>query len=179
VHDWNVLVTTREGGFNRAYRLLREFGPVERTGFLNVLVLRVADPSTILGLLTERSSQEPDLAAVLGRVLPVTRTFTFQSPEEFEARARDAALAWVPDLAGKTFHVRLHRRGFKGRMASPEEERFLDGVLLEALQNAGTSGRITFDDPDAILAVETLGNQAGLSLWTREELRRYPLLRLD
>jgi hypothetical protein len=29
------------------------------------------------------------------------------------------------------------------------------------------------------LAVETLGNCAGLSLWTREELRRYPVLRLD
>jgi hypothetical protein len=29
------------------------------------------------------------------------------------------------------------------------------------------------------VAVETVGTQAGLSLWTREDLKRYPFLRLD
>jgi hypothetical protein len=52
-------------------------------------------------------------------------------------------------------------------------------VLLEALKKANTPGRITFDDPDAILALETVDCQAGLSLWTRQELQRYPFLRLD
>ena len=60
-----------------------------------------------------------------------------------------------------------------------DEERFLDTYLLEALEMAGTRGEITFDDPDAILALETVGPRAGLSLWTREELERYPLLHLD
>jgi tRNA(Ser,Leu) C12 N-acetylase TAN1 len=85
----------------------------------------------------------------------------------------------VADLRGKSFHVRLHRRGFKGRLSSQNEEGFLDGVLLEALEQSGTPGRITFADPDAIIAVETVDGQAGLSLWTREEMQRYPFIRPD
>jgi tRNA(Ser,Leu) C12 N-acetylase TAN1 len=38
---------------------------------------------------------------------------------------------------------------------------------------------IDFQDPDAILAVETVGQRGGLSLWTREQLRTYPFLGLD
>jgi tRNA(Ser,Leu) C12 N-acetylase TAN1 len=37
---------------------------------------------------------------------------------------------------------------------------------------------VVFDDPDAILSVDTVGDRAGLALWTREELRRYPFLGL-
>ena len=64
-------------------------------------------------------------------------------------------------------------------MSSQEEEQLMDKVLLEALETAGTPGSITFDDPDAIVAIETLGHRAGVSLWTRDDLRRYPFLRLD
>jgi hypothetical protein len=71
------------------------------------------------------------------------------------------------------------RRGFKGRLSSMDEEHFLDGHLLGLLERAGTPGRITFDDPDAIISVETVGPRSGLSLWTREELARYPFLGLD
>jgi tRNA(Ser,Leu) C12 N-acetylase TAN1 len=174
-----VLVSVRAGGYNRALRLLREFDSVSPSGFLDVLVMRVDDPNRLLEALAERAAREPDALAVLGRVVPVRSTFTFQSPEEFEVRARDAALAFLPELAGKGFHVRMHRHGFKGRLSSQAEERLLGTVLLEALEKAGTPGHVTFEDPDVILAVETLGNRAGLSLWTREDLRRYPFLRLD
>jgi len=40
-------------------------------------------------------------------------------------------------LAGKSFHVRLHRRGFKGRLSTAKEERFLDEALLDALDVLG------------------------------------------
>jgi adenylyl- and sulfurtransferase ThiI len=141
--------------------------------------MRVDDPKRLLEALAERAAREPDAIALLGRVVPIRSTFPFQSPEEFEARARNAALAFLPELVGKGFHVRMHRHGFKGRLSSQAEERLLGTVLLEAQEKAGIPGRITFEDPDAILAVETVGNQAGLSLWTREDLRRYPFLRLD
>ena len=39
------------------------------------------------------------------------------------------------------------------------EERFLDGVLMEALEKSGRPGRITFADPDAIMTVETVDCQ--------------------
>jgi tRNA(Ser,Leu) C12 N-acetylase TAN1 len=73
----------------------------------------------------------------------------------------------------------MHRRGFKGKLSSMGEERFLDGYLLNVLEQSGTPARITFDDPDVVVTLETLGPRCGLSLWTREELRRYPLLHLD
>ena len=179
MRDWNVLVSVREGGFNRACKLLREFGAVSPTGFLDLLVMRVDDPGQLLEALTAKAAAEPDTCACLGRVVPIRSAFTFQSSEEFEAKARDAALGWIPELAGKTFHVRMHRHGFKGRLSSQQEERLLGTTLQETLAKAGTPGRITFKDPDLILAVESLGNRAGLSLWTREQLQRYPFLHLD
>jgi len=64
---------------------------------------------------------------------------------------------------------RRHRRGFKDRLASQEQERILDSVLLAALEKAGNPGRISFEDPDVVCVVETIGQWAGLSLWTRED----------
>jgi tRNA(Ser,Leu) C12 N-acetylase TAN1 len=88
-------------------------------------------------------------------------------------------LKWVAQLAGKRFHVRMHRRGMKGRLSSQAEERHLSEVLLAALEEAGTPGRVAFEDPDAVVAVETVGAGAGLSLWSREALHQYPFLKLD
>src|SRR5208283_2957373 len=118
--NWNVIVSVREGGYNRAHKLLRQFGAVGPSGFLNVLVMRVDAPKHLLEALMERKSREPDTLAFLGHVRPVGSIFTFQSPEEFESRARDSALAFLPELAGKGFHVRMHRHGFKGRLSSQE-----------------------------------------------------------
>jgi tRNA(Ser,Leu) C12 N-acetylase TAN1 len=179
MRDWNVVVTVREGGYHRIRKLLRELGAVSPSGFQNVLIMRVDDPKRLLEVLAESVAREPDALAFLGRVLPVRSIFTFQSPEEFEARVRDAGLAFLPELAGRKFHVRMYRHGFKGRLSSQAEERLLGKILQEALEKAGTPGHVTFEDPDAIFAMETLGNRAGLSLWTREDLRRYPFLRLD
>jgi hypothetical protein len=58
----------------------------------------------------------------------------------------------------------MHRRGFKGRLSSVEEERFLDNILLKALEKAGSRGRISFEKPDTFIALETVGPRAGLSL---------------
>jgi hypothetical protein len=52
-------------------------------------------------------------------------------------------------------------------------------LLLEALEKAGAPGRVSFQEPDAIIAIETIGTWAGLSLVTREDRERYPFIRLD
>ena len=57
--------------------------------------------------------------------------------------------------------------------------RFLDYEILTALDRMGAPGQITFDDPDAIVALDTVDTRAGIGVWTREELARYPLLHLD
>ncbi len=176
---WNVVVNLHEHSFRRAFELLQGLGAVYTTEFLNVLVMEVSNIPRFLETLNAWVSDDPSLLKIISRVVPVTSTFSFQSPEEFETKAKEVVMYWLPLLAGKNFHVRMHRRGFKGRISSHDEERFLDTILLEELGKMGNPGHITFEDPDAIIVVETVGQQAGLSCWTREDLQRYPLLRLD
>ncbi len=70
-------------------------------------------------------------------------------------------------------------RGLKGVISTQPEERFLDGALLTALAEAGTPGRISFTDPDRVIQIETVDARAGMSLWTRDELCRFPFLGVD
>jgi tRNA(Ser,Leu) C12 N-acetylase TAN1 len=177
--EWNVVVTVYDGGYSKALRLLEQFGPVSKTAFYNILLMRTADERQLLESLRELAAREPDSISSLARVMPIIYTFTFQSPMEFETKARQTVSNWLPSLAGKGFHLRMHRRGFKGKLSSMDEERFLDQYLLDALTLAGTPGHIDFANPDAVIALETIGPQAGLSLWTRADLQRYPLLHLD
>ncbi len=178
ISDWNVVVSLRQGGFRRACRLLEAFGPVSRTDYLNVLVMRVGDTARFLDEIHVWASDDPRVLDDLARVAPVDVAFGFQSPEAFEAEALAAASHWVPALGGKAFFVRMHRRGFKGRISSHDQERRISEALLRALDGAGEGGRIRFQDPDAVLDVETVGTRGGMSLWSREEMKRYPLLRI-
>jgi tRNA(Ser,Leu) C12 N-acetylase TAN1 len=171
--DWNVIVTLPEATSRETRKFLRRWGEVHRTGYFRVLALTVDDIESFLAEVARAIEEKPGTLNIL---IPAQRTFTFASAEEFEAKARDIAILWAPMLAGKTFHVRLHRRGFKGTLSTPKEERFLDETLLDALETLGAPGRISFTDPDAILQIETIDNRAGVSLWQRQDLRRYPFL---
>jgi tRNA(Ser,Leu) C12 N-acetylase TAN1 len=128
--NWNVVVNVHERGFKQAFKLLQGFGAVFTTDYFNVLVMEVSHISRFLETLNAWVSENPNLLQVLARVVPVTSTFSFQSPEEFEAKAKEVVLSWLPQLAGKTFHVRMYRRGFKGVISSQEEEHFLDPFSL-------------------------------------------------
>jgi len=179
MREWNTVVTVHEDGYNKARKLLERYGPVSKTDFFNVLLMQVDDQQQLLDQLREEGERDPGALSALARVVPLILTFNFRTPQEFEDKAREAVSSLLPTLGGKSFHVRMHRRGFKGKLSGMEEEKFLDTYLLEELDKAGVPGRITFNDPDAIIAVETLGPRAGLSLWTRDDLKRYPLLHLD
>lgn len=179
MRDWNGVATTRDEAFRRARDLLSQGGSVSPTEFYNVLVMKVADVSGFLEWLQQQWSERADFARAVAHVRPARQAFDFDSLEEFEEKAREVVLSWAPRLVGKAFHVRLHRRGFKGRLSTPEEERFLDKVLMERLSDEATPGRITFDDPDATLAIDTVRDRAGLALWSREELRKFRFLGVD
>lgn len=177
--DWTVVASTHPDGFARGRQLLQQFGRVQRTDYFNVLVLTPDEPEAFLQRFAAMVANVPGVLDVLSRVMPASLCFDFQTAKEFEEKARVAVLEWAPALAGRTFHVRMHRRGFKGRIESQVEERFLDGTLLAVLEETGVPGRIDFDDPDAVVDIETVGGRAGLALWTRAELRRYPFLKVD
>ena len=179
MRDWNIVVTVREGGFKPACRLLDQYGLVLKTEFFNTLIMRTADPMRVLADLHRELESNPAIAGWISRFIPLQHRFAFQSVAEFEEKARLAVDELLPRLNNARFHLRMRRRGFKGKLSSMDEERFLDDYLLRRLEEAGTPGRIDFDDPDAIIALETVGTQAGLSLFDREELLRFPLLHLD
>jgi len=179
VAERTVVATTHEHGFDRARQLLAQFGQVFGTGYFNVLLLLPDDPDSFLDRFAAMARNVPQVMETLARVMPADEGFRFDTPEEFEARAREIVLGWASRLHGKAFHVRMHRRGFKGRLPSQHEERFLDEVLLQQLEVEGAPGRITFDDPDAVIDVETVDDRAGLSFWTRDDLERYPFLKVD
>lgn len=174
--DWNVVVTLTEQGFRDAVKLLRKWGTVKRTAYYNVLAMKVADPQVFLADFAAALADNPGIRNFISHVMPAQHAFDFGTAEEFEARSREVARAWAPKLAGKSFHARLHRRGLKGVLSTPREERLLDDALLSAHEPAGP---IDFADPDAVIQVETIGGRAGMSLWTREDMRRHPFLGAD
>jgi tRNA(Ser,Leu) C12 N-acetylase TAN1 len=179
MEDWNVVVSIYRDGFNRAWRALKQFGPVERTPYHNVLVMRVDDPRALLEVVERKTEEVPALYDAISRVAPATRTFEFRSAEEFKEKAKSILLEASPRIAGLSFHVRLHRRGAHHDLRSPEIERFLDDALLDATNQRGMPSRISFSDPDAVVAIDTVDDRGGVALWMREDLENHRLLRPD
>jgi tRNA(Ser,Leu) C12 N-acetylase TAN1 len=177
--DWNTVVTLHqeERAFRRARGLLSQLGDPAETEFYNVLVMRVDSVAGFLRDFSARCAAEPGILNDISRAVPLTDVFDFATAEDFEAKARNVALSWAPRLRGGAFHVRLHRRGLKEALATPREERFLDEALLSALVQEGAPGRIRFGDPDFVVDIETVGQRAGMSLWSREDLDKYPFLK--
>jgi tRNA(Ser,Leu) C12 N-acetylase TAN1 len=177
--DWNVIVSVNEKGFSQAVNILKKFGPISKTEFFNVLVMKVEDMISMCETLQKNLEDNPSSLSFLSRLIPVTKSFTFQTPDEFEQKVKETISEWALQLEGKGFHVRMHRRGFKGKLSSLEEEKLLDELLLDLTREAGNPGHITFEDPDVIISIETVAHRAGLSLWTREDLQRYPFVRVE
>jgi tRNA(Ser,Leu) C12 N-acetylase TAN1 len=178
MRDWNVVVTVLPDGFRDAVRILAPFGPVVATDYYGVLVMKVDDGRAFMESLRALLTRDATLANAVARLVPVTETFTYESAEEFRAKTDAVVAAWAADLASRRFYVRMHRRGFKGKLASNAEERRLGEFLLAHVPPGSEPAHIDFDRPDVVIAVETVGTQAGLARFSRVDLERYELLRL-
>jgi len=172
---WNAVVTVYEEGYRPALRALRRYSRVARSTYHNVLLVEAEDPVGLLDTLEQCADAEPVLIDSISRIAPARASFDFTSRADFEEKAIGAARQWLPQLAGASFHVRLHHRG--SGLDSPTEERMIAESLLAALDAANTPGRISFGDPDAIVAIDTVDERAGLGLWTRSDLARHRFLR--
>jgi len=178
--DWNVVVTVfDEDGYRLAKRLLPRYGQIGATEYFNVLAMKVPDVDTFTQTIADLFEETPGYLNAISRIVPAHAAFDYQSPEEFLDKGEKAILGWSDKLADKSFYIRLHRRGFKGRIVSPEAERVLDEALLDRLKTRGHPGRIDFEDPDMVIDIETVGNRAGLSIWTKEQLSRFSFLHID
>jgi tRNA(Ser,Leu) C12 N-acetylase TAN1 len=179
VADWNVVISTRGESYRAARAALREFGRVGRTEYFNVLVMKVADIAAFLEDLSSLATINPAMISDFGRIAPAAEAFEFETAAEFEQKLREIACRWIPALAGRSFHCRIHGRGLKPLISTRTAEQDLNRALLDALAAAGTPGSLDFTDPDAVIAVDTVGRRAGVSVWTREQLKKYPFLRAE
>lgn len=179
MNDWNVVVCVYQDGFRRALRALKECGSIERSPYHNVLVMRIADPRALLEAVERKTETNTALYDAISRVAPAMRTLDFHSIEEFKEKITSVLIEWLPRLTGRSLHVRLHRRGDRHELRTPDIERWFDDVLLNATTAAGAPCAISFTDPDAIIAIDTVDDRAGIGLWTREDLARHRLLRPD
>ena len=174
--DWNAIVCVYQESFRRALRALQEFGSVERSPFYNVLVMKVEDPAALLKAIEERAKEHPALYDAISRIAPAMLGFDFDSADDFLEKAKSIVIEWAPQLAWNSFHVRFHRRGAACDLPTPDVERSLDNALLETLRGVGTPGSVSFSDPDAVIAIDTIDNRAGMGLWRRADLERHRLL---
>jgi hypothetical protein len=178
--DWNVLLTVVPGPHHARDLLgaLSGRGRFAFSDFKDVILGQVADVPAFLAALLDAGAAGARWLANLARVIPVERRFHF-SPESLESQLKQAAAALLDRVpAGGSFHVRLERRGLAGRVATQQIERAVAEHLFELGATRGIELRTAFDDPDFVVAAETVGEECGVALVTRELRTRYPFIRV-
>jgi tRNA(Ser,Leu) C12 N-acetylase TAN1 len=170
---WNVLVTSLLGQERNVYRELRQSGDFRRTDFKDVFLGWTEDMEAFLGAVLSNTF----LKERIGKVVPIEQTFSFRAGD-FEEKLEWALQVYLPRLSGSRFHVRMERRGFKGKLNSLEIEQEMDRLLKERLLEAGKGCGIDFSDPDHILVVETVADWCGVGLITREMKERFPFIKV-
>ena len=103
-----MVISVYQDGFRRALRALEEYGPVDRSPYHNVLVMRVEDPTALLEAIERKTEINTALYDAISRVAPAMRTVDFHSIEEFKKKITSVLIEWLPRLTGRSFHVRLH-----------------------------------------------------------------------
>lgn len=176
--DWNVVVTSYMYQEQRLLRELAEMGEFQPSGFTAVLVGKVPNLAAFLENLKEAWEKRPFLAQFLSSLVPIRTVFPFTLDNLLE-RLKQETLALGPEIGDKAFYVRMRRRGHKGELVSLEIEQALDQFLKEELVARGQQCRIDFDAAEVIVVVETIHNQCGLGLVTREMKERYPFVKVE
>jgi tRNA(Ser,Leu) C12 N-acetylase TAN1 len=176
--EWNVLVTAQEGAARDLKRFVRRLGTFRWSGFRNVLLGQVTDPDAFLRALAADIERKPFAQAWLGKVLPIVTTFPVRI-EHFLADAESHLTPMVEELKGKSFHVRVERRGHKGALRTHELEQQIGEYLWQRLENQHAEPAVAFKDPDVVIAVEIAGTTAGIAVVRRKLREEFPFVKID
>ena len=171
---WNVIVTVRPGHARQHELLgaLAAFGRFHATAFRDVCLGEVADTGAFLEALHAAGASGRTWFAHVGRVIPAEATFAF-APDTLAEQFKRAAAPLVERMDSGTFHVRLERRGLEGKVHSPAVEREVAEHLYEIAERQGKTLRTAFHDPDYVVVGETVGQECGVALLTRELRSRF------
>jgi tRNA(Ser,Leu) C12 N-acetylase TAN1 len=175
--DWNVVLTSHMDQERQLLRELEGLGEFHPSGFREVILGKVADIEKFLEILRQFWEEKPFLPELLSTVTPVRLIFPF-TLENLVERLKEEALILAPEIGDRAFYVRMKRRGHKGEISSLEVEQALDEYLKAGLTARGHQAHVDFEAPEVILVVETIHNQCGLGLVTREMKERYPFIKV-
>lgn len=175
--SWNVLATAKDLEQRHLARRLRRFGDFRWTEYRGVLIGRVEDHLAFFEQLRRHEEDEPGFLYPLSKLVPIERTFSF-TLDTFLPLVKEAILPFVDQIGDGPFYVRLERRGHSGELHAQAVEQELGRDVIERLQARGRTPRIDYAHPEAIIAVETIGNECGVGLITRTIHERYPFVRV-
>lgn len=177
--DWNVLAICTRGETGKALALLGGVGRFRTGGYPQVLIGQVARPggkADLMAGLEGLADGGEHCAGVLDRLVPVEDAVSFARDDVTETLCeRFEPLA--ARLCGRTFYVRAHLRGLKGRIEHPAVERALGDFLSEFAARAGEPPKVSFRDPDVVVVVEVVGRRVGYAFLGRDQ-RSLPLVRV-
>ena len=177
MRQWNLIVTIVPGPRHVRDTLaqLRRLGEFTPSSFKDVCTGQVPDVTRFLEVVRAARDAGERWAHLIARVIPVERTFTF-TPESLTELIKGAVAPFVEHMRSGTFHVRIERRGLAGRIATQEIERAVADHLFSLAQAHAMQLETDFEAPDFVVAAETLGDQCGVALITRETSSRYPFV---
>ncbi|MEK7237015.1 MAG: THUMP domain-containing protein [Nitrospirota bacterium] len=175
--SWNVVVTAKDHEQRHLARCVKRLGDFWWTPFLGLLVGRVEDHEAFCEQLRRSEEERPGFLRPLARLIPIDRTFAFQV-EHLSALLEQAVLAYADRIDSGSFYVRIERRGHAGDIHSQPLEQGLDRTLLAHLREQGATPLIDFKDPDAIVAVELIGDECGVGLIARTMRERFPFVKV-
>lgn len=169
--DWNVLAICARGETGKALALLGQVGRFRTAGYPQVLIGQVPRPAGKVDLLAglgDLAGGGEACEGILDRLVPVEDAVSFPRDDVTETLC-ECLEPLASRLCGKTFYVRAHLRGMKGRIEHPAVERALGDFLSEFAARAGDPPKVQFKDPDVVVIVEVVGRRVGYAFLTRED----------
>jgi len=175
--EWNILATAYWGREKNALRFLTRHGEFRSSGFKDVIRGHVEDIDLFLEKIETMRQENPGRINFISQIIPLERTFHFDL-SDFMDKLKQTVSPYLEKVEGKRFYVRVKRRGHKGELSSQEIEKEISGFILESLEKAGKPAHVGFDDPDAIIVVETIADWAGVGWVSRDMKERYLLVKI-
>ncbi len=169
--DWNLLAICARGRTGKALALLSDVGRFRTGGYPQVLigvVPRRGDKAGLLEGIAELAVGGEEQEGLIERIIPVEDAVPFVRDDVTETLCEHFE-PLAHRLCGKTFYVRAHLRGLKGRIEHPAVERALGDFLYEHAARGGEAPKVRFKDPDMVVLAEVVGRRVGYAFLGREE----------
>ena len=178
MHQWNLIVTVVPGPHHvhDVRSSLGHLGHFWLTSFRDVLIGWTDDTEALLQTIADAREKDKRWSHMVGRVIPVQNVFYF-TPDNLAEQLKDAVTPLIEQMQSGRFYFRLERRGMAGQIPSQEVEQAVAAHLVSLAGDKGIELTTDFEDPDFIVAAETISTECGVCLLTRELMTRFPFVR--